>query len=112
MAELKECPFCEGEARLRPWNPPGRSETDPFWVVTCEDCGAMTWPYSGKADAVKRWNRRRGTAEREAETPRGCFNCEYSREGHQTLRCFGQKGAPEVRPEDLCEAWLQVRRRE
>lgn len=107
MAELKTCPFCGGEARLRPWVAPGRSEEDPFWIVTCEDCGAMTWPYSGKAAAVMRWNRRVGKAD-----TRGCFNCEYSREGHQTLRCFGQKGAPEVRPDDLCEAWLQAGSRE
>lgn len=39
------------------------------------------------------------------ELPRGCFNCEYSREGYQTMRCFGQKGAPAVRPSDCCEGW-------
>lgn len=102
--DLKSCPFCEGEARLRPWNPPGRSETDPFWVVTCEDCGAMTWPYSGKADAIKRWNLRRGTAERE-EPRRRCISCRYSRSVFGKLFCMGVPDTLEVKASDFCDAW-------
>lgn len=112
MAELKECPFCGcKEQKIERFYIPF---TGHVWAICCPDCGVMTHPSINEQIARKRWNLRRGerTAAREAETPRGCFNCEYSREGHQTLRCFGQKGAPEVRPEDLCEAWLQVRRRE
>lgn len=48
----------------------------------------------------------------EPELPRGCFNCEYSRERAGALRCFGEKEAPEVKPGDCCESWVLAGSRE
>ena len=85
--DLKTCPFCEGEARLRPWIGQDGIWQDLAWVVRCENCGCQTWPCGDPNVAVTRWNRR---PQDEDELPKGCFNCDYSRQGYQTLRCFGQ----------------------
>ena len=54
---LERCPFCGGEAQLDTWSPMLRSSV--FYVVTCTDCGATTWPYVADAGgAVNLWNRR------------------------------------------------------
>lgn len=49
--ELKPCPFCGGEARVKsfPHN----------YAVYCEICGATTQKYAPtKEMAIKAWNRR------------------------------------------------------
>ena len=106
MEELKTCPFCGGDARLRPWVAPGRSEMDPFWVACCDDCGNMTWPYSGKEAAVMRWNRRVGqTGTEDAAPPKRCISCRYSTAVFGKLFCVGMPDKPEVRASDHCDAW-------
>lgn len=54
---LKPCPHCGGEAKVRAYSLPLRAGVN--WVVSCSDCGCMTWPYGEDAEsAVKNWNRR------------------------------------------------------
>lgn len=57
MEVLKPCPFCGGDAVLEKYKLPQRPTS--FYAVTCNNCGAMTYPYSGRhKDAVDRWNER------------------------------------------------------
>jgi Lar family restriction alleviation protein len=65
--ELKPCPFCGGEARLRP----ERLGIEKEWRVECEcwnSCGAAT-SFLGKTEAIAAWNRR--TPANEAEGSEG-----------------------------------------
>ena len=102
---LKTCPFCGGDARLRPWVGPGRSEQDPFWVVCCGDCGAMTWPYTGKENAIKYWQKRVGERAAPEEQKRLCISCRYSESAFGKLYCMGKPDKPEVRASNRCDAW-------
>ena len=106
MEKLRECPCCGGEGHVKSVSVPHSHG----WVG-CPECGLYIQWNRDPDGAIAKWNRRAGTAERE-ELPRGCFNCEYSWEGYQTLRCFGQKGAPSIRPSDCCEGWLLAGSRE
>lgn len=54
MNELKPCPFCGGVGY-----PIDCSITrDPWWVVTCRDCGAHGLKRSSKRLAIADWNTR------------------------------------------------------
>ena len=50
--ELKQCPFCGGEAEL--------SEDEFFcrYSVACTECGAGTDAYGNERDAMDAWNKR------------------------------------------------------
>lgn len=53
MAELKPCPFCDGEAEMRnPWT----SNTN--YYVECYECGCTTAIFDTPEKAVEAWNRR------------------------------------------------------
>lgn len=53
MAELRECPFCGGEAR--------RFENKTFGHgISCKKCGTKTDYWASKGAATKAWNRRAG----------------------------------------------------
>lgn len=61
MEELKTCPFCGGEAKLRT----SVEDRTPVAWVACDTCGARTkmqadGDYNGRNvfTAVERWNRR------------------------------------------------------
>jgi Lar family restriction alleviation protein len=49
MSELRECPFCGGEAK---------SIRASSFAVACKECGADAGWYSAEADAADAWNRR------------------------------------------------------
>ena len=55
--KLKPCPFCGGRAVPKAWCLPFRAAVRQ--IITCEDCGAMSWPYiDNLATASEAWNRR------------------------------------------------------
>lgn len=54
MAELKQCPFCEGYAFVTTLQ---TNFFQPYGAVICHDCGAMM-KGKNEADAVRKWNRR------------------------------------------------------
>ena len=66
MPDLKPCPFCGGEARIRI----GVTSSVPHVskaIVICRECSASTdWLYEKKGDAefvfeaIEAWNRRAG----------------------------------------------------
>ena len=51
MVKLKNCPFCNGEARRY------YGHTDSYGIV-CKKCGAKIYGYASKASATKAWNKR------------------------------------------------------
>lgn len=55
MAELKRCPFCGGEAKLKPFKSGLFSK--PVYYVVCRCCGCQTAVQLEEADAVEAWNR-------------------------------------------------------
>lgn len=55
MAELKPCPFCGGEAKIRDYSTP---DTDPEIDVFCTNCGGQTFVYETEGEAIEAWNRR------------------------------------------------------
>lgn len=55
MNELKPCPFCGGEARIRDFT---MVDLEPEIDVFCINCGAQTFVYETKDDAIEAWNRR------------------------------------------------------
>lgn len=55
MEELKKCPFCGGEAELKPF-------TNVSWVK-CLECKCETAPFGTATQAIKAWNNRKPTVE-------------------------------------------------
>ncbi len=49
--ELKHCPFCGGEAEVRPY-----TQTSIF--VQCKECMAATTAFESEAQAITAWNKR------------------------------------------------------
>ena len=106
MDALRECPCCGKPGEMKTVYQRFRHG----WIG-CPACGLyMQWK-NDPAAAVARWNTRKG-GRTEKDLQRGCYNCDYSREGSPTMRCFGQKGAPAVRPTECCEAWKPAGSRE
>ena len=56
MTELKPCPFCGGETKIRTYSGMGRT----MFFVQCNDCAAESSCYDTKEEAVAAWNRRDG----------------------------------------------------
>lgn len=58
MSDLRECPFCGGEARLVGIQKTGEA---PFnhWIIQCTKCLCGTDWEDGKENATKAWNARR-----------------------------------------------------
>lgn len=53
MSELKPCPFCGGDAVVRPLT------ISRSFLVCCNDCPAgMVLPYDSEAEAIEAWNTR------------------------------------------------------
>ena len=55
MSELKPCPFCGGEAKIRDFSTP---DLDPEIDVFCTNCGGQTFVYETVGEAIEAWNRR------------------------------------------------------
>lgn len=53
--ELKPCPFCGGEAKIRDYSHP---DLDPEIDVFCTNCGGQTFVYETVGEAIEAWNRR------------------------------------------------------
>jgi Lar family restriction alleviation protein len=53
--ELKPCPFCGREAKIRDFSIP---DLDPEIDVFCTNCGGQTFVYETEAEAIEAWNRR------------------------------------------------------
>jgi len=58
MTEIKECPFCGGDAVIR-----ANIITRGFVQVICEICNISTPEYSLAALAIRSWNRRKKDAQ-------------------------------------------------
>lgn len=66
LNELKPCPFCGGEGKLRNhWESIGMGANVEQFYVRCEDCGScggvideMFFKGDLKSMAIKAWNRR------------------------------------------------------
>lgn len=43
---------------------------------------------------------------KQSQFERCCLNCRYSHQESHSLLCFGEKEAPPVRPDDICDAWM------
>ena len=50
--ELKPCPFCGGEAKLR------RYGDSAYCYIECSQCEIGAYFYDTKAEAIAAWNRR------------------------------------------------------
>jgi Lar family restriction alleviation protein len=55
MAELKPCPFCGGEAKIRDFT---IVDLEPEIDVFCTNCGGQTFVYGTEEEAIEAWNRR------------------------------------------------------
>lgn len=55
MTELRECPFCGGEARIERTDCIGSIN---YHYGYCIQCGARTDEYATKKDAIEAWNKR------------------------------------------------------
>lgn len=69
MMELKPCPFCGGEAKLKKGFPWQQDKKQAVALVQCTKCGCRTpvnrqCAYQARADVyeyvIKTWNRREG----------------------------------------------------
>ena len=69
MANIKNCPFCGGEAKFRYCTPDGRYSTDELnqkvygvvashYIIQCTKCGVRTKVYGTSKGAFNCWNRR------------------------------------------------------
>lgn len=67
MAELKPCPFCGGEAKMKFGNPSQQKQNQKSVFIQCKTCKAKTetirqMPYEAwedcKETAINSWNRR------------------------------------------------------
>lgn len=65
--ELKPCPFCGGEAKIRDFSTP---DLEPEIGVFCTNCRGQTFVYETEAEAIEAWNRR------PAKTP--CDLCKFN----------------------------------
>lgn len=72
--KIADCPFCGGWSKPDPRRAPTHYETviclgeaQDAWYVRCFSCFACTTSTDSAADAVERWNRRTGAAERKPE---------------------------------------------
>ena len=70
MHDLKPCPFCGGEARIRNWVTSGVPKASRA-IVICQKCLASTDWFCDKGgdaesvfDAIEAWNRRAGEEDR------------------------------------------------
>lgn len=57
MAELKPCPFCGGEAKIKTIEN-GLLRKTTFFYIRCTVCGNNTAVQYEKAEAINAWNRR------------------------------------------------------
>lgn len=55
MKELKPCPFCGGEAKIRDYS---IQDLGPEIDVFCTNCGGQTFVYETEGEAIEAWNRR------------------------------------------------------
>lgn len=60
MEELKECPFCGGEAELKQHKSAIDKNDRPIggWFVDCEECDCGTPWHNTESQAITAWNRR------------------------------------------------------
>ena len=58
--ELKPCPFCGGEAKLKQKWGKHEHRRDPITYAWCKSCKARSLPFIDEKDAVEAWNRRTG----------------------------------------------------
>lgn len=71
---LMDCPYCGGFSRPDPRRAPTRCEPmllliddGTLWAIRCFSCSARVVSEFSAADAVETWNRRTGSAARQAE---------------------------------------------
>lgn len=53
--ELKPCPFCNGEAKMRYCE---NEYIIPFYFVSCSECGCKQASSIHKESVIESWNRR------------------------------------------------------
>ncbi len=82
MAELKHCPFCGGEAKLKPFKSGIFSK--PIYYVVCRCCGCQTAVQLEEADAVEAWNRDALPSADAVEVVR-CKDCIYWNSGENEV---------------------------
>ena len=61
MEELKPCPFCGGQAKLKHY----KLRNNDWWYVACEGCNIVLDPLffnvgQTKEEVIEKWNRRAG----------------------------------------------------
>lgn len=61
MAELRECPFCGGEAHTYTYSAMQKGQIKDKWLVHCKKCG-LNYPAKKTCnyefEAIEAWNRR------------------------------------------------------
>jgi Lar family restriction alleviation protein len=54
-AELKPCPFCGGEVKIKS---DCKNYIHSFYWITCNECGTRQMPSIHKEAVIESWNRR------------------------------------------------------
>lgn len=75
----------------------------PFGISYCNDA------YSEKCYSCQEsWNEYIVNTKSASQTERCCLNCRNAHEESWGLVCFGQKDAPKVYSDDVCEDWKPI----
>lgn len=99
MAEIMNCPFCGGIARVRPVF---SINGEDYYKVKCTECGANTTASAEVPEVISLWNRRLSTSMR-------CGDCKHyepiNTDGHGW--CLNGM-VREVSPHDYC-SWAEAK---
>ena len=107
MSELKKCPFCGGEARIKSryigYGSVGLGARD-WYTVECNECRAKSDEYGAELEAIAAWNRRADARQLALKT-RVCPMCEDCPDGCPVEAPNDSRNKPENEPLTLSELY-------